>query len=157
MIVRDNLFRESANGKLSLALSPEVNMKPGTNLSRFSSIFWCNRHNIVRVCLTSMLPHRKYRCNLYQWNLALDPWGKIASLNFLPSVLMAYLAGRKIPRFRLVFVSLSFVIGPENSCHLSTNQKFLIWVIIGSSWYCLSLWLLVVISLDLVSKITLLE
>lgn len=35
-----------ANRKLSLVLSPKVNMKPDTNLSRRSSVILCNRHQI---------------------------------------------------------------------------------------------------------------
>lgn len=60
---------ESANGEISPVLSPKVKMKPGKNLSRFCSIFWCNWHQfdfynyIGRVCSTSMLLHRKYKCN----------------------------------------------------------------------------------------------
>ena len=53
--------------KISLALSFKANMKPVTNLGRFSSIFWCNRQQLDfynyfgHVCLTFMLPKRK--CN----------------------------------------------------------------------------------------------
>ena len=48
----------------------KVKMKAGTNLSRFSSIFFCNRqqlelHNYIRHAhSTSILPHGKYKCNL---------------------------------------------------------------------------------------------
>ena len=47
-------------------LSPKVNMKPGTNLSRRSSIFYCNRHQIDRTfminfCATTQKTYMQFR------------------------------------------------------------------------------------------------
>ena len=62
--------------KLSFVLSPNVNMKPGTNPSRRSSIFQCNRHQIDWTSSINICAISRKRTSALFFEQAYSPYGR---------------------------------------------------------------------------------